>query len=148
MSFTLKFPANRLLVGLSGFLATILLVFIFDKFGLCAGEYSISRSYSLSDVIGGCVGLQSSQLKWSFIFVYFSMTFTLAILFRRVGSLALGLVMPLPMAVIIEGALDSTSHNLLGLEILFFWLPTVIATLAVAWLGEKCSRAALLHGGK
>ena len=47
---------------------------------------------------------------------------------------ALGMVLPLPIALLIEVIRDPTSHNLFPFEVLLYWLPAFL----VAWGGAAC----------
>lgn len=63
---------------------------------------------------------------------YFLASSVLGLFLKRPVDIALGMMAPLPLAVLIEVLLDSTSHNLLPFEALLYWLPA----FGLAFLGS------------
>ena len=56
---------------------------------------------------------------------------------RRSPGVALGMILPLPIAACIELKEDPTSHNLIPFEIAITWLPAFLVLMIAAWLGTK-----------
>ena len=78
-------------------------------------SFSFGWELTLSFLLGGVVG-------W---------------LTRRTAVVGLGMILPFAVAMCVEIAKDSTSHNLLPIEILIFWMPVFLVTWGGAVVGLK-----------
>jgi hypothetical protein len=56
---------------------------------------------------------------------------------RRTALVALGMILPFAVAMCIEIAKDSTSHNLLPFEILISWMPVFLVSWGGAYVGLR-----------
>jgi len=77
----------------------------------------------------------TSCLSWSFVAAYFGLSFILGWGLRRAWPLAVGMMLPLPIAFGVEVASDPTSHNLFPFEVLLYWLPAFGLALLGGYLG-------------
>lgn len=82
--------------------------------------------YPLTSFFTGCIG-------WPFVAAYALAAGALGWATRSVRPVAAGMVLPLPLALVVEVVLDPTSHNLFPFEVVLYWLPA----FAVAFLGAR-----------
>jgi len=75
-------------------------------------------------------------VSWPFMAVYALLGVGMGLITAGERFVALGMMLPLPMSLLVEVVLDSTSHNLLPFEIILYWLPA----FGVAWLGAYGGR--------
>ncbi|MDB6127106.1 MAG: hypothetical protein JWM35_1002 [Verrucomicrobia bacterium] len=87
-------------------------------------------SYAYTHMITRC-------LSPGFVVACLVIAFALGFLIRRAPGVALGMMLPLPIATDIELREDPTSHNLIPFEILATWVPAFLVLMFVAWLGTK-----------
>ena len=149
MSQTVRYLL-RLPVGLlAGFAASVSLATLWHLVGFVNPQiHEGSRSahtpgYEFSQYFTHCI-------SWSFAAAYALVSLALGWKFQsgepaapveppvafsiETIPVALGMVLPLPIALLIEGIRDPTSHNLFPFEVLRFWLPAFL----VAWGGAAC----------
>ncbi len=74
---------------------------------------------------------------WWVGIVFTCIAATLGWLTLRRWPIALGLILPLPVALAIEIAKDPTSHNLFPFEILFGWGPAYLLAFVAAYAGAR-----------
>lgn len=113
---------------LAGILTSIFLV------ALCHAVHLAStpreHGYVLSQYLSTCAS------------VFFVLVFALAgallgfLDFRRT-PVALGMMSPLPLALIVEMLQDPTSHNLLPFEVVMLWAPAFLVAFFGATLGTR-----------
>jgi hypothetical protein len=112
----------------AGAVACLLLAVAFHAAGWTSPYRS--HGYQYSQYLSSCVG-------WGFAVVWLAVAIALGRLTRTAWPVALGMVAPLPLAALIEILGDSTSHNLLGLEIVLIWIPVVLVAFGAAFLGRR-----------
>jgi hypothetical protein len=119
--------AFAVLVGLVGTIAltTLWHLFVFGD----ASPPRDARSYAYTQYFTNCLSLP-------FAAAYFVLSIALGWTVRRGWPVALGMILPLPIAVQIEAAADPTNHNLLPFEVLFYWLPAFGLALLGGYLGK------------
>ncbi len=112
---------------LAGLLGTVVLASLWHLFGGAAPPKE--ADYVYTQYFTSCLG-------WVFAAVYLALSIVLGWILRRVGAVALGMMLPLPIAFGIEVSLDQTSHNLIPFEMLLVWLPAFSLALLGAYLGK------------
>ncbi|GEM_PF-1849810 len=129
---TLRERFTKFTMGLcSGFCTTVLLVAVFHLLHLTK-EIRMD-GYPLTRLIEQCISP-------SFILCYFFAGILLARFRFKTIVTAFGMMLPIPLGAIIEGLLDKTSHNLLGLEVVLRWVPAFLLSLAAIWIGKRLVR--------
>jgi hypothetical protein len=88
-----------------------------------------SMGYPLSEYITQCFGV-------GFTVGYLLLGACLGGFTRRPVGTAIGTMLPLPIAALIEVLEDPTSHNLLGFEIVIYWVPAFLVGLIAATAGR------------
>ena len=116
--------ACALLAGLAG---SVALAALWHLFGGAAPR--TQEGYDYTQYFTSC-------LSWPFAAAYFVLSFVLGWAVRRGWPVALGMMLPLPIAFGIEVASDPTSHNLIPFEMLLYWLPAFGLALLGGYLGE------------
>lgn len=125
-----RYPGDRphpAVVTLTGLGGTILLATIWHLLGLASDP--TEEGYALTSFFLTCI-------SWPFVAVYALAALGFGWIAQQARFVALGMILPLPMALLVEVALDPTSHNLFPFEILLYWLPAFV----VAWLGASGGR--------
>lgn len=139
---------------LAGLAASLSLVAIWHLLGLATSiVHEGSAEYRFSKFIGQCVSvsfavaytLTAAGLGWIFQGKGPSVS---GVGIRRlltplsdVHPVAFGMVLPLPIAMLIEVMLEPTSHNLFPFEAVLYWFPTLLVALCGAsggWLLRVC----------
>lgn len=88
-------------------------------------------TYFLTEYIQGSVSIGS-------LAAVFALTMAAGGMMRgSTIALALGCTLVPAFATIIELIRDSSTHNLLGLEIVIYWIPLFLIALGGSWLGSK-----------
>lgn len=113
---------RRLIAIVCGGAATITITVVWSVFD--PNIATPSASYPLTDFFLRSIGL-------FFCAVYVSAAAALGWTFGMKKEIAAGMMMPLPIAAVIEVIVDPTSHNLIPFEIILYWLPA----FAFAWAG-------------
>lgn len=90
------------------------------------GAPQAEAGYPFTSYFTGCIG-------WPFAAAYALAAGALGWATRSAWPVALGMMLPLPLALVAEVVLDATSHNLLPFEIALFWLPA----FGIAFLGAR-----------
>jgi hypothetical protein len=112
---------------LAGLASTIALAALWHLFG---GAWPPTQAgYRYTEYFTAC-------LTWPFAAAYFILSIALGWTVRRRWPVALGMMLPLPLAFVIEVVSDPTSHNLVPLEVLLYWLPALGLALLGGYLGE------------
>jgi len=119
---------SKVLAGIAGFAATLVLAAAWHALHLASGR--VSPGYAYSQYLTGCV-------SWSALAAFVLLAAAIGAAFRSPGAAALGMLGPLPVAVVVELLKDRTSHNLLPFEVLVVWLPTFL----VAYAGARAGRS-------
>lgn len=117
-------PAVGVMTGLAG---SVGLALLWHFFGFASPV--TQQGYFLTEYFTGCISL-------SYVALYAVASIALGWFSRSGWLVALGMILPLPIALVVEIALDPTSHNLLPFEIILYWFPG----FAVAWGGAHLSR--------
>ena len=86
-------------------------------------------------------------MSWPFVLSFLALGGILGLAFQQAWAAALGLVTPLPAAVVIEFVQDRTSHNLLPFEFLFYWCPALILAAGGVLAGWVLRRAMMRWRG-
>lgn len=86
--------------------------------------------YKYTNYISDCFGLK-------FGFAYFVLSIALGWTTNLKKQIAWGMIAPLAIAAYIEINNDPTDHNLLGIEVVMFWLPAFLLALVGAIIGCK-----------
>jgi hypothetical protein len=124
-------PASR------GMLTTLVLVLLSHLFKL--SEPHISASHPYTQYIISCITAE-------FVGAYVVAAIFWSYRHNNLWAMAIGLLLPLMLATLIEILQDATSHNLLGLEIAFAWVPlfglAVMGGFAGRWLRSSWQRMA------
>jgi hypothetical protein len=118
------FPALSVLAGLVG---TIVLTALWHLLG--GASPPTQAGYDYTQYFTTC-------LSWLFAAAYFVLSIALGGTVRRGWPVALGMILPLPIAFGIEVASDPTSHNLVPFEVLLYWLPAFGLALLGGYLGR------------
>jgi hypothetical protein len=117
---------------LTGILTSIFLV------ALCHAAHLAStpreRGYVLTQYLSTCA-------SGFFILVFALAGALLGFLDFRRTPVALGMMSPLPLALIVEVFQDPTSHNLLPFEVGMFWAPAFLLAFFGATLGARLRAA-------
>jgi hypothetical protein len=120
-------PVPTVVAIVAGAIGTIALATVWHWAGLVTRPSE--HSYRLSQYFMNCV-------SWPFIFAYAAVALVIGRLARTEWPVAIGMVLPLPIALVVEIIRDSTSHNLFPFEIGLYWVPA----LAIAYLGARGRR--------
>jgi hypothetical protein len=120
-------PVPAVVAIVAGAIGTIALATVWHWSGLVTRPSE--RSYPLTQYFLNCV-------SWPFVFAYAAVALVIGRLARTEWPVAIGMVLPLPIALVVEMIRDSTGHNLLGIEIALYWVPA----LAIAYLGARARR--------
>ncbi len=96
-------------------------------------EFSQYFTHCISWSFAAAYALVSLALGWKFQSGWRAAHWSDVVSIETI-PVALGMVLPLPIALLIEGIRDPTSHNLFPIEVLVFWLPAFL----VAWGGAAC----------
>ena len=67
---------------------------------------------------------------------YFAVSIILGFFFRNAWAIATGMVLPMPVALVLEVSANSSTHNLLPFEVLFFWLPAFFLAILGSRVGN------------
>ena len=101
---------------------------------LCHSQHWVAPattlSYAYTHMITRC-------LSPGFVIACIAIAFVLGFLIRRTPGIALGMILPLPVAAGFELEQDPTSHNLIPFEIAVTWVPAFLVVAFMAWLGTK-----------
>lgn len=116
--------------ALAGLVGTVALASLWHLFGAASPK---EADYVYTQYFTSCLGL-------GFAAAYFGLGFVLGWIVQRVAVVALGMILPLPIAFLIEVTLDRTSHNLIPFEILLVWLPAFSLALLGAYLGRTAEQ--------
>jgi len=120
---------SRFVLGvLAGLAGVVVLAALWHLLGGAAPPRQ--ENYEYSGYFLGC-------LSWPFAAAYFALSIALGWGVRRGWPVALGMVLPLPIAMGIEMASNPTSHNLMPFEVLLYWLPAFGLAFLGAHLGER-----------
>jgi hypothetical protein len=126
--------ARPALAALLGFGVAVGLLALWHRFGLAAMPAQPSENYPYTTLIQAC-------LSWPLAGVFAGVSVVVASLLRAPHSYAVGTILPFLIAVGLEVARDSTNHNLMPFEALFYWLPTYLLAWAPAHLLLKWRRS-------
>lgn len=114
-------------VVLTGLVGTIALAVLWHLFG--GASPPTQAGYDFTQYFTTC-------LSWLFAVAYLVISIALGAAVRRGWPVALGMMLPLPIAFGIEVASDPTSHNLVPFEVLLYWLPAFGLALLGGYLGK------------
>ena len=133
----------RIIVGiLAGAAGLLALAALWHGAGLVTQP--VSPSYAYTEYFTHCV-------SWSFTAAYFALNMLLGLLLRRNWPIALGMIIPLAVALLIEMRRDPTGHNLFPFEIIMVWMPVFGVAWLAASLGEmlvtRRSRPPVIQSG-
>ena len=131
-------PRSVFIAWAAGCAATVLLVWTWHAVGLASRPSS--AGYTYSQYLTTCV-------SWPFVLSFLALGGMLGLAFQQAWAAALGLVTPLPAAVVIEFVQDRTSHNLLPFEFLFYWCPALILAAGGVLAGWALRRAMMRWRG-
>ena len=104
------------------------LIALFHAQGWTAPQTSLTYQYT--QAVTRC-------LSPAFVGTCIVIAFALGFATRRSPGVALGMILPLPIAACIEMNEDPTSHNLIPFEIVITWVPAFLVLMIAAWLGTK-----------
>jgi hypothetical protein len=90
------------------------------------------RSYEYTQYFSNCVSI-------GFALAFAAVAFGLGRLTGTARGVAIGMVLPLPLAMMVEIARDRTSHNLMPFEVALYWVPAFAVAFAGAYLGRRSS---------
>jgi hypothetical protein len=90
----------------------------------------VPASYPYSGYLLACFG-------WQAALAYFFMAMAIGGVSRTPLPVAIGMLLPMPLATLIEVFIDRTGHNLLPLEIILYWAPAFALALLAAYLGRQ-----------
>lgn len=119
--------AGRILGVVCGLTAMLVLVAACHRFGWA--KTSASKNYFYTESLSNCLSI-------GFALAYLLSAAALGYLLRTPHFIALGMVLPWPLAAILEIARDSTNHNLWPFEVIIAWTPAFLA----AWLPAHYAR--------
>lgn len=107
------------LTVLGGLLATTILTAIWH---VCVPTSPRGAGYEFTQWFTNC-------LSWKFATAYLILSISLGWALGRGWLMALGMMVPLPIAFLIEVIRDHTSHNLFPFEVLMYWIPAFVLSL-------------------
>jgi hypothetical protein len=150
MDRTRQYLVHLAIGVLAGLAASMSLVALWHLLGLASSTvHDRSGDYRFSEYLARCLSvsfavaytLTASGLGWlsrgrgpGFSGVGMRRLLTLV---SDIHPIVFGMVLPLPLAMVIEGILEPTSHNLLPFEVVLYWFPTFLIALCGAaggWL--------------
>ena len=88
-----------------------------------------SAEYRYSNFLLGALSLP-------FAAAYLAVSASLGFFLRRAWTVALGMVLPWPMAFGLEVSASPSSHNLFPFEVVLCWLPALVIALLGAGVGK------------
>jgi hypothetical protein len=120
---------GRIILGaVLGLSASICLIALFHALDRVAPE--TANSYHYTQLITRCISP-------AFVASYLVLAALLGLLLRHPLGVALGMIIPYPIAAVIEISHDKTNHNLLPFEMMLSWGPALIVAFLAALLGCK-----------
>jgi hypothetical protein len=122
-----KKPSKVVGVWMTGFIGTVALVAIWHVLGLASRPQG--AGYVYTQYLSTC-------FSWTFVAVFVGISGILGWTFAQTWPVAGGMVTPWLVALVVEIGLDPTSHNLFPFEILFYWCPVFLLSLAGAFAGR------------
>jgi hypothetical protein len=117
------------LAMLAGFAGVIALAAVCHALGLVSHRH-MGAGYPYTNYLSACLNLGS-------IIAYFLLAALLGTASKRGWPIALGMMLPWPIACAIEIEIDPTSHNLFPFEAVISWLPAFLFALLGAYAGRK-----------
>lgn len=120
-------PVPTVVAIVAGAIGTLALATVWHWAGLVTRP--AQPSYPLSQYFLNCV-------SWPFVFAYAAVALVIGRLARTEWPVAIGMLLPLVVAVFVEMIRDSSGHNLLGIEVGLYWVPA----LAIGYLGARGRR--------
>ena len=122
-------PRLHLALGLlAGLASSVSLAALWHLFGFVSPPTQ-GAGYQFTEYFTSCIG-------WSFAVPYALVSLTLGWISQSKWPVALGMILPLPIAFAIEIELDPTSHNLIPFEIILFWFPAFVVAYGGAYCGQ------------
>lgn len=98
-------------------------------------HYAVPQ-HRIDDKAYGFTNALVPSLLW-LVVVFVCIAGVLGYLTHRKTPIALGLILPFPIALGIEISRDATSHNLFPFEIILGWIPAFLLALVAALVGAR-----------
>jgi len=127
-----KTPRSRsnfifgLLAGLAG---SVSLAVLWHLFGFDSPPSQAGDEYQFTEYF-------TSSIGWPFLACYILVSLFLGWTTQCSRPVAIGMILPLPIALVVELSRDPTSHNLFPFEIIIFWVPAFIVAFSGAYFGQ------------
>ncbi|MBI2515891.1 MAG: hypothetical protein HYV95_03145 [Opitutae bacterium] len=119
---------GRILGVASGLAAMFLLVAACHHLGWA--KTSTSQNYHYTETISNCLSVGA-------VLAYVLVAAALGYLLRTPPFIALGMMLPWPLAAAVEIAHDKTNHNLLPFEVIMVWAPAFFVAWGPARYAQK-----------
>lgn len=115
------------LATLAGWVGTVALAVVLHSLGFASP--AAEQGYPYTSYLQNCVNPGSA-------IVYCALAVVLGCLLRKPWPLAAGMMLPWPLACVVEIVRDPTSHNLLPFEPFIAWLPAFSLAVMGAYVGK------------
>jgi len=128
MDSRMKVGLRAALAVTAGWASVMALAAIYH--GLHLASRPTEVGYPFTSYLSTCFGFGS-------LAIYFVLSALLGYALRQRWSIALGMMLPWPLACAVEIHRDPTSHNLFPIEAVLTWLPAFLLAFLGASLGKK-----------